>query len=387
LGAVPDTDTQYRIASITKTLTAVLVMQCRDDGLLALSDPVGKHLPGIAYGDLTVRHLLAHSGGMNAEPAGDWWERSPGVSFDELAARMDGCAAVAPPDRRHHYSNLGYGVLGELVSRLRGSGWMDLVQRRILDPLELRRTSYLPSGKAAQGFSVHPFSGQLETEPAYDAVAMAPAGQLWSTLDDLARYAAFWIDPADEVLSAGTIEEKATPQAVDPGEGLTAGYGLGLRMHADGDHLLIGHTGSLPGFLAGLFVDRDRGLGAVTLANATFGRCATVPLDLVRVLASYEPPIPDEWVPEATIAEGPELLGQWFWGNTPYTVRVSDGTLLLALGAGSRAPRLVPDGAGGFTGQDGYFAGEQLRVVRDADGEILHLDLATFVLTRTPYGR
>jgi CubicO group peptidase (beta-lactamase class C family) len=216
---------------------------------------------------------------------------------------------------------------------------------------------------------------------------MAPAGQLWSTLDDLARYAAFWIDPADEVLSADTVEEMATPQAADPGEGLTASYGLGLRMHADGDHLLVGHTGSLPGFLAGLFVDRDRGLGAVTLANATFGRCATVPLDLVRVLASYEPPIPDEWVPEAMIAEGAELLGQWFWGNTPYSVRVSDGRLLLALGAGSRATRLVPDGAGGFTGQDGYFAGEQLRVVRDADGEILHLDLATFVLTRTPYGR
>ncbi len=387
-GLVPDTDTQYRMGSISKTMTAVLVMQCRDDGLLALTDPVGKHLPGIAYGDLSIRHLLTHGGGMNAEPAGDWWERHPGTSFEDLAAAMDEGAAIAAPDQRHHYSNLGYGVLGELVSRLRGDGsWMDLVQSRILDPLELRRVSYEPQGKAASGFSVHPYSGRLDPEPAYDAGAMAPAGQLWSTVEDLARYAAFWLDPVDEVLSADSVEEMATPQVADPRDGLSSGYGLGLQLSADGDKLLIGHTGSMPGFLAGMFVDRARRIGAVTMANGTFGRCAMVPTDLIRIVAEYEPPLPDEWVPEATIDEGAELLGQWYWGNTSFAIRVTDGTLSLANMAGSRATRLVPDGTGSFTGKDGYFAGEPLRVVRSADGEIDHLNLATYILSRTPYGR
>ncbi|HEY3003983.1 MAG TPA: serine hydrolase domain-containing protein [Kribbellaceae bacterium] len=386
-GALPDTDTQYRIGSITKTLTAVLVMQCRDDGLLALSDPVGKHLPGIPYGDLTVRHLLAHSGGMNAEPVGPWWERNPGGPFERLAAAMDESLATGPADRRHHYSNLGYGVLGELAARLRGESWMDLVQRRILDPLDMRRTTYLPAGRAAQGFSVHPFSGQLETEPAYDAEAMAPAGQLWSTIEDLARYGAFWLDPVDDVLSADTVAEMAAPVASDPAENLSASYGLGLRLHADGEHLLVGHTGSMPGFVAGLFVDRERGLGAVTLANGTHGRCATVPLDLVRVLASYEPPLADEWVPEETVAVGAELLGHWYWGNSPYTFTASGGALVLAGPGGTRESRFRPDGSGGFIGQDGYFAGERLRIVRAADGSIDHLDLITFLLHRTPYGR
>src|SRR5215470_2324411 len=204
-GGAPGPDVQYRIGSITKTLTAVLVLQCRDDGLLALNDAVGKHLPGIAFGDRTIRHLLAHSGGMNAEPEGPWWERNPGVSFDELTAAMDDSQAVGPADRRHHYSNLGYALLGEILARLRGSSWLELVQARILDPLEMRRTTYLPSDPSAQGFSVHPFSGQLVPEPAYDAGAMAPAGQLWSTIEDLAKYAVFWIDPFHEVLSRESV--------------------------------------------------------------------------------------------------------------------------------------------------------------------------------------
>lgn len=382
-GLLPGPDVQYRIGSITKTMTAVLVMQCRDDGLLALTDAMGKHLPGIAFGDLTVRHLLAHSGGMNAEPEGAWWERNPGVSFETLAAAMDESQAAGGPDRRHHYSNLGYGLLGEIVSRLRGESWIDLVNERILQPLEMRRTSYFAMTPAAQGFSVHPFSGQLEEEPAYDSGAMAPAGQLWSTIEDLARYASFWIDPVLDVLSRDTVEEMAAPAAGDPREALTASYGLGLRLHADDPELFVGHTGSMPGFLAGLFVDRARRIGAVTLGNATYGKCASVPLDLLRTLATYEPVLLPEWLPEPPLAQGEDLLGHWYWGNTPVTMSVAAGILQLS---GAMSSRFSPLGPDLYLGRDGYFAGEKLRVVREGQ-EISHVNLATFVLTRIPYGR
>jgi len=383
-GGAPGADVQYRIGSITKTMTAILVLQCRDDGLLSLNDAVGKHLPGISFGDRTIRHLLAHSGGMNAEPEGPWWERNPGVSFDELAVAMDESQAAGPADRQHHYSNLGYGLLGEVVARLRGASWLDLVQSRILDPLEMRRTSYFPSGAAAQGFSVHPFSGQLLEEPAYDAGAMASAGQLWSTIEDLAKYATFWIDPVYEVLSRDTVDEMAAPSASDPREGLTASYGLGLRLIADDPHLLIGHTGSMPGFLAGLFVDRVRRIGAVTHGNATYGRVASLPPDLLRILVSHEPVLAQEWVPEPTLDQGNDLLGHWYWGNTPLTMTVSGGILQLSGGLTSRFSPLAPDL---YQGRDGYFAGEKLRVLRDNTGTIRELNLATFTLTRTPYGR
>ncbi|HET6742559.1 MAG TPA: serine hydrolase domain-containing protein [Kribbella sp.] len=382
-GALPGPDVQYRIGSITKTMTAILVLQCRDDGLLSLNDAVGKHLPGIAFGDLTIRHLLAHSGGMNAEPEGPWWERNPGVSFDELTAAMNESQAAGPADRRHHYSNLGFGLLGEIVARLRGASWLELVQQRILGPLELRRTTYFPEAPAAQGFSVHPFSGQLDPEPAYDSRAMAPAGQLWSTIEDLARYASFWIDPVHEVLSRDTVEEMATPVASDPREGLNASYGLGLRLIADDPQLLIGHTGSMPGFLAGLFVDRVRRVGAVTLGNATYGRVASLAPDLIRIVNTYEPPITQEWVPEQSLAQGTDLLGHWYWGNTPLTISVCAGILQLTGGLTTRLTTLGPDL---YEGRDGYLAGEKLHVIR-TDGAITQLTVATFVLTRTPYGR
>ena len=382
-GGLPGADVQYRIGSITKTMTAILVMQCRDDGLLSLNDAVGKHLPGIAFGDRTIRHLLAHSGGMNAEPDGPWWERNPGVSFDELTAAMSDTHAAGPADRRHHYSNLGYGLLGEIVARLRGTSWLELVQERVLGPLEMRRTTYFSQAPAAQGFSVHPFSGQLDPEPAHDSGAMAPAGQLWSTIEDLARYASFWIDPVHEILSRDTVEEMATPVASDPREGLNASYGLGLRLIADDPQLLIGHTGSMPGFLAGLFVDRVRRVGAVTLGNATYGRVASLAPDLIRILAKYEPPVTQEWVPEPPLAQGTDLLGHWYWGNTPLTITVSGGTLQLSGGLTSRLAPLGPDL---YLGRDGYLAGEKLHVIRDGE-TITHLNVATFVLTRTPYGR
>jgi len=295
---------------------------------------------------------------------------------------MDESHAVGPADRRHHYSNLGYGLLGEIVARLRGSSWWELAQERILAPLEMRRTTYFPEDPAAEGFSVHPFSGQLVPEPAYDSGAMAPAGQLWSTIEDLARYASFWIDPVPEVLSRESVEEMAAPVASDPREGLTASYGLGLRLIADDPHLLIGHTGSMPGFLAGLFVDRVRRIGAVTLGNATYGRVASLAPDLVRILAAYEPPLAQEWVPEPTLAQGTDLLGHWYWGNTPLTISVSAGILQLS---GGLTTRLSPLGPDLYQGRDGYLAGEKLHVIRDG-GEISHLNVATFVLTRTPYG-
>jgi hypothetical protein len=230
---------------------------------------------------------------------------------------------------------------------------------------------------------VHPFSGQLTPEPAYDSGAMAPAGQLWSTIEDLARYAAFWIDPVHEILSRESVEEMATPAASDPAEGLTGSYGLGLRLIADDPHLLIGHTGSMPGFLAGLFVDRARRIGAVTLGNATYGRVASLAPDLIRTVARYEPPVAQEWVPEPPLAQGAELLGHWYWGNSPLTISVSGGILRLA---GGFTCRLVPLGPDLYVGRDGYLAGEKLHVVRDGSGAITQLTVATFVLTRTPYG-
>ncbi len=146
-----DLDLQHRVGSITKTMTAVLVLQLRDEGLLSLTDPLGKHLPGIPYGDRTLRSLLAHDSGVQSEPRGAWWERSPGVSFDELVAAIEERDAPFEPGTTYHYSNLGFALLGEVVSRLRGESWWACVQTRVLEPLGLTRTTYDATAPHAQG--------------------------------------------------------------------------------------------------------------------------------------------------------------------------------------------------------------------------------------------
>ncbi|HET6698982.1 MAG TPA: serine hydrolase domain-containing protein [Nocardioidaceae bacterium] len=384
----PSPDTQYRIGSITKTMTAVLVLQLREEGRLNLSDPLGAHLPGVGYGDRTVRSLLAHSSGMQSEPAGSWWERSPGSDFEELAAGVDDGAAVFEPGRTYHYSNLAFGLLGEVVARQRGQSWWEAVRTRILEPLGMRRTSYLPVAPAATGFSVHAFAGTLTQEPAQDTGAMAPAGQVWSTVEDLATYAGFLIDGHAQVLSRSALEEMSTPQSGSLSGGASGGYGLGLRLLAGGSGVLVGHTGSMPGFLAGLFVDRARRTAAVALANGTQGlRCEGLPSDLLDTLERLEPTVPAPWEPTRQLPEGiAELLGVWHWGNTAYTFCYQHGEVQArALGSTAISHRFAPAGDGTLVGLAGYHHGERLRAVRNADGSINHLLCATFVYTRTPY--
>ena len=86
-------------------------------------------MPETGYADATVRDLLAHVSGMQSEPVGSWWERSPGVELDALLAANDGSGAVAGPGEYYHYSNLGFALLGEAVARLRGATWWDVVSR------------------------------------------------------------------------------------------------------------------------------------------------------------------------------------------------------------------------------------------------------------------
>ncbi len=240
----------------------------------------------------------------------------------------------------------------------------------------MRRTSYLAEPPSATGYSVHHFAGTLRPEPAHDTGAMAPAGQLWSTLEDLARYAAFLLDGHPEVLSAGALEEMTTPQSGTAAAGVGSGYGLGLRLVAGGSGTLHGHTGTMPGFQAGLFVDRVRRTGAVCLANGTAGmRCEGLPVDLLEELERWEPTVLAPWRPTATVpAAVEEVLGVWHWGNTALAFAY-DGTHLTvtSLATGNQTMRFRSRDDGTFVGVSGYHHGETLQVVRDADGGVSHL--------------
>jgi len=386
-GHEPDGDTQYRIGSLTKTFIAVLVMRLRDEGRLDLADPLGKYLDAGQAANATIAQLLSHTAGLPSETPGPWWERSPGDLRPGLADILG--PAPHPAGRLFHYSNPGYGLLGALVGQLRGHGWEEALRREILDPLGMARTTTSPEPPHARGFAVHPWADVMQPEPAEGTGLMAPAGELWSTAEDLCRFAAFLLDGDDRVLSAQALAEMRTPASPPDDDAWTDGYGLGLQLFRHDGRVLYGHSGSMPGFLATLCVSPADGVGGIALANATSGPDITgIAVDLVTIVADHEPRFPARWTPLPEVDQALlALTGLWYWGPRPYVLRLlADRGLELSPAAGrGRASRFRAEPDGTWTGLDGYYRGETLRLVRRADGAVGYLDLGSFVFTREPY--
>ncbi len=396
--SVGEPHNQFRIGSISKTFTAVAVLQLRDEGAVALDDDVAAHLPDSPYGGSTIRGLLAHSSGMTAEPAGSWWERSPGRTWSELVEANTPPRSVFPAFQRYHYSNLGFALLGELVARKRGVPWWEALSAGVLSPLGLLDTTYHPRHDAAAGTSRHPMTAELMAEPAFDAGAMAPAGQLWSTVRDLALWGDFLVTGHPTVLSPSSLVEMRTVASGDPDEQHRGCHGLGLRLSWQNSGTLVGHTGSMPGFLAALFVDPLTRVGGVMLTNATTGvDPESFVVRLLQAAARISAPgtgnpikaaapaaaQAQDVAARADVADSADLDGDWYWGNTLMTLVPTASGFRLRLSEATRSFEAV--GEDRYRGCDGYFAGEDLRAVRLEDGSVSHLEVVSFILTRSPY--
>ncbi len=384
-GTAPDADTQYRMGSITKTFVAVAVLRLRDAGRLDLTDRLGDHVPSTPFAAVTIEQLLTHAGGVQAETAGPWWERAPGSDWDSLVAGQVGQRFRA--GRRFHYSNVGYAALGRLLEVHHGRGWYDVVGEELLEPLGMRRTTLRPTGAAAPGLAVHPFADVLLAEPEHDAAAMAPAGQLWSTLSDLSRWAGFLAGDTAGLLAEATLAEMLEPHHVvdEPGQPWVAAHGLGFSVWNEAGVRYAGHGGSMPGFLAGLRVRLDGGDGVVVLTNTTDSTVVRTLLgDLLQGLSDLEPAPVAPWA-AAGDRSLLELAGTWHWGPATQTARTEGEYLVLGEPGSGRGSRFRQVAGDEWVGLDGYFTGEPLRVVRRGDGTVSHLDLASFRLTRTPY--
>lgn len=380
-------DTQYRIGSITKTFVAVAVMQLRDEGCLALNDPIDVHLPHTPFGEATIAQLLSHTAGVSAELPGSWWERSPGLGTAQFHEAIAQDTVIGRHGWRHHYSNLGFAILGELVSKLRRQEWDAAIRAHILQPLEMGRTTTNPAGAHATGYAVHPFADVTLPEAVQDTKAMAPAGQLWSTVTDLARWALFIGGDTAGVLSRDTIEEMREPVSLNDNRQWSAAAGLGVQLWRRPRRFLVGHGGSMPGFQASLNVDPRTSTGVITVMNCTNGADVDNLEDPFDIMDECEPVFPEVWRPADSVPHRLlALTGSWFFGVSEAVLRVeADGWLRLQAVSGlASSSRFRPNDDGSWTGLDGYYRGEVLRVVGDLDGEP-HLDVGTFVFTRRPY--
>lgn len=392
----PHAGTQSRIGSISKTFTAALVMGLRDDGVLDLGAPISQYLgdqaPSAASA-LTARDLLAHVSGLRREPDGAWWERVDVAGLDALLDEVRPDAAIHAPLRTYHYSNLAYGLLGAVVEKVTGATWIDALNARLLGPLGMARTTYHPQTPFLPGYVVHPHDGTLREEPRADAGAMAPAGQLWSTVDDLGKWAAFLAEPDSPVLSASTVAEMCAPVAMIDLESWTAGHGLGVQLWRAGDRVYAGHTGSMPGYLAVMMTHRPSRTGIVAFANTYNLRTTSIAglgKALLTTVLDGEPEPVTAWVPAST-APPPHiapLTGTWWFMGSAHDVCWDHAHRELRVTEVSdpadvwRFTETEPDIWRCHSGSNN---GETMRVRRAAGGAPDLLDIATFEFTRDPW--
>jgi len=382
-----DDDTQFMVGSVTKTFTAVLVMQLRDAGRLGLDDPIGTWLPETRHAAVTVRQLLAHSSGLQREPVGQVWETLEAPDTTEFLTGLEKAEQVLSPHFVFHYSNLAYGLLGQVVERLDGHSWETSVTERILRPLGMTRTGLAPGADRAVGYEVDPFAGTATEEPVLDLKATAAFGGLWSSVTDMARYAAFVADPDPGVLSADSLEEMCRPLVMVDPDGWTSGYGLGFGLARRGERIYVGHGGAMPGYLTGLRVRRPDKVGVVAFANST-SRAMTLALagDVLDAILDDAPAVPKAWVPEQPRPEVGELLGSWWSEGEELVLEVRLGELWMRVpgGAATDETRFRRESASTFRAVEGRERGEVLELVRDDDGSLEKLYLATYAVTRVP---
>jgi D-alanyl-D-alanine carboxypeptidase len=286
--------TMYHAFSITKTLTAVAILQLTEQGLLRLDDPVADRLPGVPYPrDVTVRHLLTHSAGL-ANPMPLRW-----IHLETEHSGFDRDAFFRPILARHHrlrtapndrfaYSNLGYVLLGQIVERVSGQSYEDYVQARILRPLGLTDDDLgftIDASHHARGYQrrwsvgaavlrllldtdkhVEPAAGRWQAfRPYY--VNGAPYGGIMGTADGFMRYAQGLLDPASGLLSEESLCVLFTENVLSSGR--ASGMSMAWFTGALEGHPYRAHAGGGGGYYAELRIYPEAGLGSVILLNRT----------------------------------------------------------------------------------------------------------------------
>jgi len=381
-------DTQYAVASITKTFTAVSVMQLRDAGRLDLEEPLSRYLPEAAHGSPTLRRMLAHASGLQREPPGEVWETLEFPGEEELLGRLAEAEQVLPPRAAWHYSNLAYALLGHVVARVSGTPFRDYVQEQLLGPLDLTRTTWGPEAPAAKPYFVEPYSDVVRREPELELGGKGGESGLSSTVNDLARWGSFLADPDVTVLAPASAAEMHELQIMAEPD-WTLGWGLGIGLVRRGERIFGGHTGGFPGFLSMFVYSRRDRVGAVVLTNSGhWPKLNETGLALAEAALDQLAPELEPWSPEEPPPEEIEpLLGRWWseGSETVFSWRKGKLEARLATAPPEREPSVFErEGEDRFRTVSGGERGEAMRVVRDDSGAVVKLYWATYPFTRAP---
>ena len=290
-------DTIYRIGSITKTFTSLAVAKLRDEGKLSLDDPAARFVPelgAIRYptrdsAPFTLRHILTHTSGLPPVAGFSFTQSDHDVTRAELLSGIDRITLATAPGTAEVYSNFGMALLGLVIERVTGVAYRDYVSREIFAPLGMSASYWaeadVPRGRLATAYVPGPSGSQKV--PHWRLGASEAAGGIYTSLRDLARYAAFQLaaypprsEPESGPVRRSTVREA---HAVQHHSGLTVtvrgpeadvsatASGLGLAWWSDETcelEQLVWHPGETEGYTAAIHLLPQRGVGLVLLTNS-----------------------------------------------------------------------------------------------------------------------
>ncbi len=310
----------FRIASMSKSFTAMAILQLRDAGKLRLDDPLARYIPAMQKQRylskdapaITIRHLLTHAAGFPED--NPWGDRQLAVTPKELLAMLNkGISFSTTPGTGYEYSNLGFALLGLVIEYVSKQPYQAYIQQHIFQPLGMKNTyweySDVPKSSLALGYRW--IDNQWVEQALLHDGAYGAMGGILTTVEDFGKYMAFhqtaW--PANDapekaVLKRSSLREMQQPWQISslnanyryqtgrPCAMLSA-YGYGLRYASDCQgRRMVGHSGGLPGFGSHWYILQDYGVGVVYFANQTYAPASVMnvqALDTLVALAQLQP--------------------------------------------------------------------------------------------------
>jgi CubicO group peptidase (beta-lactamase class C family)/D-alanyl-D-alanine dipeptidase len=345
-------DTVYRVGSVSKLFTDIGIMQLVERGVLDLDAPVTRYLPEFKPENpfdkpITLRQMMAHRSGLVREPPVGHYFDPTNPTLAQTVASLNATRLVYAPESRIKYSNAAIATVGYVLERTQKEPFPHYLQRAVLDPLGLKKSGFEATPALTKDLAaaiMWTVDGRTFDAPTFP-LGMAPAGSMFSTVNDLARFASILFaggrGPGGQILKRETIEQMWKPQFAGPKE--KTGFGIGFHLTELNGRRRVGHGGAIYGFATSVELLPDEKLGAVVIAskdvaNSVVERIASTGLECLlavrqgKHLPTIEQPQP---LPPERIRQ---LAGHYRNGERVLELRESFGKLWLSpLGSQYRA--------------------------------------------------
>jgi serine beta-lactamase-like protein LACTB len=354
-------ETVYRVGSVSKLFTDVAIMQLVEEGRLDLDAPLTKYVPEFKpvgkpeFKPITLRMLMAHRSGVIREPpVGNYFDPTE-PSLEKSVLSLNGIDLVYPPGEKQKYSNAAIGLVGYTLQKTQKEKFETFVQRRVIDPLGMKSSSFLPTPVVKKNLAdavMWTYHGREFPAPTFE-LGVAPAGCMYSTVLDLAKFQSCLFAGGKvgdrQLLKPATIAEMFRPQFVEPDE--KEGFGLGFLVSEFDGHKQVSHGGAIYGFATDWAILPGEKLGVIVVcsrdvANPVVNRIAAGAFRLI-LAAKHGKPLPKPERSEPLPADDArQLAGVYRTDDGWLELTESAGRLYVTPGRGGARFRVHKSGDG-----------------------------------------